>query len=557
MLIRTGPVQSPSMTVTFHGARTGKTKLPYFLRVRSSIDDTSPFVLFSDPTLGLDSDNLLSWFSGTIKVDVDASMEAVIRRVASLTKSPSLVLEGSSGGGFVAMRMAARFASAVAVVFSPQTDIFKYHPRFAHRVREAFYDFMPEICMKETFPGRFNVADIYASGADRGNLVLYAQNDGDEFHVRQHLNPMLLCLGSSSDASESIQGRMLINRDDLGEGHFPHPPELWDETVKSAKSWLFSHINATQPIAVYEEEMYATDELRQRRLREHCRARYGEKSRIGSWFSQSKTSRPTSMRLVDDAEGGCQVKAESRNGKIDLLIRAGVRSSGGVLRVFLHGPIDPAVSPYPTFDHRFSVHDDELNLEVFVADPTLAGAARLRVGWYLGSESWDPIPELASCLRELESASGASRVLIVGASSAGFAALRLAATSLSWEALLFCPELSVRNLKGSFVTELLKAKFPSHQSFSTVGRAELNWQTILPVLMRSNTYINRSARQYMEHLNSIERSPTSSDALDLLLNLAGDQEVFQNAQTTPTPHRAHQILREIATSLREDESIGY
>lgn len=231
------------MRAGFHAAKGPSTPDGrYFAPVATSRNSRSPFVLFADPTLTLAPANRLSWFLGTPAVDPDDWMEAIIRKVMAASGAHYLVLEGSSAGGFVAMRLGARFRNSVAVPRIPQTDIFRYSIRtpILETLRAAWPGMSYDQIMAD-FSHRFRIADLYTDSRwNRGNLISYVHNAGDTWHTVEHLDPFLAELGESSSAFLALDERLSISRPYVGAGHIGIPSMFWPADAELALARLKS-----------------------------------------------------------------------------------------------------------------------------------------------------------------------------------------------------------------------------------------------------------------------------------------------------------------------------
>ena len=529
--------------VTFHGARTAKTSLPYFVRATSSLATPEPFILFSDPTLGLDEGNLLSWFVGTPTVDVDDVMEEVVRHVGRITGTPNAVFEGASGGGFLALRMSARFARSIAVAFSPQTDIFRYIPTFAQRLSENLYFGFDEQSLKATYPGRFNVGDIYAARADRGNLIEYAQNVGDTIHVDRHLQPFLRQLGLPEDAAGGLGGRLSVTSDDLGAGHVPHDIELWDRIATSAMERLREELQDSDLAPLYDEPAYCSDSTRKANLQDYCE-KYTATASVSGLICEQYVSAYNNWKIIDESTHGLTVKiGNSDNSSFALIENA--NASGSIIRVFLHGVVDPKVTRLPVLGKKFAVDDQHAILDVSISDPTLALDSKLRVGWYMGHESWNPLKDISLFIDDLMTISGAKLAVIIAASSAGLAALKLSGMGANRRAIAFCPEVSIQSVVGDFVDVARRLAFPSFDSFSHVPRSKVLPPEFYDLKTKTILLANPTAKHYMQYLDrvNIEYGHEYPD-FELRDFIHEVEEIFGQGQTVPNADGSVNVISE-------------
>lgn len=224
------PSEGGAVRVGLPSAKMASTPDSHFFQpVNILRNSKAAYVAFADPTLTLNPSNRLSWFVGTPDVDPDDWMEAVIRKVVAVSGASYVLTEGSSAGGFVSLRLATRFANAIAVPRIAQTDLFRYSLTrpLVETLNTAWTGYSYNDIMTE-FPHRFRVADLYTDSAwSRGNLVYYVHNAGDVEHTLNHLSPFLDELGVGPEAVKALSGRVVISRPYAGDGHVGVPSHYW------------------------------------------------------------------------------------------------------------------------------------------------------------------------------------------------------------------------------------------------------------------------------------------------------------------------------------------
>lgn len=223
------------LRITLHGAKGGQ-KGFMFHRYTASVGSRAPFLLFADPTLTLDESNFLAWYAGTPKVNPDDWMEVIARKVLAATSTVFPVFDGSSGGGFVAMRLATRFARSTAISLSGQTDIFRYYPkRWAEQTMSVAFSGMSKVEIANSFIGRTRAIDLYTDSRwNRGNMLHLVQNIGDQDHVQNHLNVFLGEIGSDHSDYLALDERVSVSRPFVGHKHIATPLALWEAEVGMA-----------------------------------------------------------------------------------------------------------------------------------------------------------------------------------------------------------------------------------------------------------------------------------------------------------------------------------
>jgi hypothetical protein len=248
---------SDVLRVTLHGAKGGQPGF-MFHRYTASVTSRAPFLLFADPTLTLDESNYLAWYTGTPKVNPDEWMELITRKVMAATSTVFPVFDGSSGGGFTAMRLATRFARSVAVSLSGQTDIFRYYPkRWAEQTVDVAFPGMTKTQVADSFVGRTRAIDLYTDARwNRGNMLHLVQNIGDQDHVKNHLNLFLNEITAEHSDYVALDGRVTISRPYVGEKHIATPLALWEAEVSMAIARLkhrFKDTDLSEPEPPFEQ----------------------------------------------------------------------------------------------------------------------------------------------------------------------------------------------------------------------------------------------------------------------------------------------------------------
>lgn len=173
------------------------------------------FLLVSDPTMILDRTLNLGWYAGSREQpDLIETLTEILRAVTLGTRP---IFFGASAGGWAALKYAARFDGAVAVVVNPQVDIARYM-YFPHYLRKAWSMEKGSECL----PFEGNVASDYAQGA--GQTVVYVQNAGDSHHLDEHFERFKSACGS--------QEKLIALLPDLGPGHIAPARESLVEVLK-------------------------------------------------------------------------------------------------------------------------------------------------------------------------------------------------------------------------------------------------------------------------------------------------------------------------------------
>lgn len=154
-------------------------------------------------------------------------------------------------------------------------------------------------------------------------------------------------------------------------------------------------------------------------------------NRIGLISPQAGFSR-YSMRLADESVLGFLVK----NCKSEVLV------------VSLHGAINSHDFVPSNFEFSDILLEQKHSL-MFVEDPGLGFHPDIQTGWYLGTRQFDLHQCIAVLAEEVASEIGANKIVFIGSSDAGFAALQIASHSSGSTALVFDARTEVPVLEKS------------------------------------------------------------------------------------------------------------
>jgi pimeloyl-ACP methyl ester carboxylesterase len=202
------------LVVSFHGY-TDRTRYTYprFERRRSFGEAGFSVLYIADPTLTLNSEIELGWYLGSPRVDLASVVAELIDEVMVRYRAPSVLLVGSSGGGFAALQVASLRDTWRALAFSPQTSVLRYYRSTVDKLSLGGFPGFDEMSSDSILRSRLSLDAAFTR--PRREAVVCVQNTKDSFHMRNHFVPF---------ASARPEGILLV-LEDHGEGHRPPPVE--------------------------------------------------------------------------------------------------------------------------------------------------------------------------------------------------------------------------------------------------------------------------------------------------------------------------------------------
>ncbi|MGP9650363.1 hypothetical protein ACT3TP_07740 [Glutamicibacter sp. AOP38-B1-38] len=116
---------------------------------------------------------------------------------------------------------------------------------------------------------------------------------------------------------------------------------------------------------------------------------------------------------------------------------------GDVLTVYFHGATDRTKFTMPRYERLRSMPSLGLGPVLFFSDPCLDLDSRMLLSWYVGTEERDLHREIAQMIDAYARRRGIEKVLIVGNSGGGFAALQLGAYLKGTRVVSFNPQIQI------------------------------------------------------------------------------------------------------------------
>lgn len=177
--------------------------VPAFSGMRTTEHLSANVLMISDPSLILDRELTLGWYAGNSRWP--RLQDDLTQVITSFARDSRIVLFGASGGGYAALEQSTRMPGSVVLAVNPQTDTNRYLSWAIERYDRVAW----QIEERRLQPYSSTVVPAFSQPVDAN--VIYVQNTGDVFHVRNHWQPF------ASELHED--NRVLLLSPDLGKGH--------------------------------------------------------------------------------------------------------------------------------------------------------------------------------------------------------------------------------------------------------------------------------------------------------------------------------------------------
>lgn len=130
-------------------------------------------------------------------------------------------------------------------------------------------------------------------------------------------------------------------------------------------------------------------------------------------------------------------------GQLTLPLFVSQAHDGDTLTIMFHGATDRSRNAMPRFERLRSMESLGTGPALFVSDPCLDLDASQILTWYIGNEEFNLHEFLARQIRSIALQLGCSRVLYVGNSGGGFAALQVSSYDPNSAAVVFNPQIQL------------------------------------------------------------------------------------------------------------------
>lgn len=239
---------SDTLVVSLHGAlNRQRFTLPRYERLNTLLAYPVSSLYFTDPTLYLDDQLQLGWYTGWKGQDVQSHIADWIKAAQKAVSASKVIISGSSGGGFGALQIASKIPGSLAVVFNPSVYVRGYltngekgaheterkyvtsvHPEFRELVKTN--KDLEENDWSTGLGPEISALETYSSPVQ--NRVLFCQTPSD-WHYDQHYLPFLAAAARGENLA-----RIRVHEYGDRVGHFPPSPIEFRTALEKGLLWV-------------------------------------------------------------------------------------------------------------------------------------------------------------------------------------------------------------------------------------------------------------------------------------------------------------------------------
>lgn len=191
---------------------------PVFHRWSWGTEFPGSCLYLSDPSLYRHKDLGLAWYVGDASKDAQYGCIKLIEKIRSTLniEKKNVVLYGSSGGGFAALRMQLSEPEYASVIINPQTNLFKFSGKAElEKFRASLFKDTPKEDFESKYEEHFDL--IRHAPRLRSTRISYVQNLADVHHHKHHFLPFAEKIGLSENSSwETSNVKAFFFDDSLG-----------------------------------------------------------------------------------------------------------------------------------------------------------------------------------------------------------------------------------------------------------------------------------------------------------------------------------------------------
>ena len=221
---------SRTLCISFHGAiDRNRRATPVFMAAAPMTGEPANQLMIADPGMERPGEFTLAWYAGYEGFPAQQAVLDLIKRTISHLEIEHVVFMGSSGGGFASLFYSWHIPGSVSIAVSPQTDIRRYYRSRAGQYVAACWPSLPGIeALTQVITS--DVVSLYRQSVP--NTVILLHSTGDQFHLKQHVAPLVDAVASHA------QSRLILQCDYWGVPDHSNsvPPAL-------AVGWLNTVVN--------------------------------------------------------------------------------------------------------------------------------------------------------------------------------------------------------------------------------------------------------------------------------------------------------------------------
>ncbi|EPF69977.1 hypothetical protein F945_03541 [Acinetobacter rudis CIP 110305] len=228
--------------VVFSGALSNRGRPPFFSGISLAEELNIPLITISDPSLYFSDDIMLSWYAGNKKEpDLPIKISKILDSIF-LNNKLKPILIGGSGGGFAALIQTSLIKTSLkTIIWNPQTNIKKYHSKHVLKYLFDCFDsdysynnFSEFEFINKTIELNELIFEVDINKFNSRSKVLYLQNIFDDFHIENHMLPLLKS-GEWVQNNNSLTSNngVYIEFGSWGDGHSPVKKDILIKIILS------------------------------------------------------------------------------------------------------------------------------------------------------------------------------------------------------------------------------------------------------------------------------------------------------------------------------------
>lgn len=230
-LLVSNQASSDTIAIVFSGAikRTPTTFPPFFSGINLAKNVSCSIVAISDPTLALDEEISIGWYTGNRYLNLQSTLPVVIEKIRLILEAKNIIFCGGSAGGFAALYYASKFSDSTCIAANAQTNILDYAPAAVEKYTKTAFNATPSN-LTDLFPQiAFDLKTFKYSDSQK---IIYLQNTSD-WHTNKHAKPFIENLIGKWTGDSVKEGHVLVHMGNWGTGHIAPPMDLMAQLIQS------------------------------------------------------------------------------------------------------------------------------------------------------------------------------------------------------------------------------------------------------------------------------------------------------------------------------------